>query len=120
MSVADEVLCDHPLFGDYRGETHQTHSLEPVFPGATYEITASGRLELLECTYEDRSDHNAEGLARLAGSMTPVFTDERSDLGYHGCLAFKVLAAPSSQMGHWLALSQRIRCPGDVSADERN
>jgi len=87
MSVFDEVLCDHPLFGDHRGETHQTHSLEPVSPGTTYEITVSGRLVLLECTYEDRSDPNAAGLARLAGSLTPVFTGERRDLNYHGWVA---------------------------------
>jgi hypothetical protein len=87
MSVFDEVLCNNPIFGDHRGETHQTHSLESVFPGTTYEITVSGRLVLLECTYEDRSDPNAEGLARLAGSLTPVFTGERRDLDYHGWVA---------------------------------
>jgi len=38
------VLCNHSLFGQRIGETHQTHSLEPVFPEATYEIAASGRL----------------------------------------------------------------------------
>ena len=86
MSLLDEVLCNHPLFGEHRGERHQTHSVEPVFPGATYEITAAGRLELLECTYEDRSDPNAEGWARLAGCLTPVFTGERRDLNYHGWL----------------------------------
>lgn len=87
MSVYDEVLCNHPLFGEHRGETHQTHDLDSVFPATTYEITVSGRLELLECTYEDRSDPNAEGWALLAGALTPVFTGERRDLNYHGWLA---------------------------------
>ena len=86
MSVSDEVLCNDSLFGQRKGEMHQTQSLGPVFPGATYEIAASRRLELLVCTYEDRSDPEAEGLARLAGSLTPIFTGERQDLNYHGCL----------------------------------
>lgn len=52
MSVSEEVLCNHPLFGEHRGETHRTHSLGSVSPGDTYEITASGRLKLLECTHD--------------------------------------------------------------------
>jgi hypothetical protein len=55
MSVTGEILCNHALLGAHRGEIHQTQSLRPVFPGAAYEITARGWLELLVCTYEDRS-----------------------------------------------------------------
>jgi hypothetical protein len=86
MGMFDEVLCNNELFGEHRGETHQTKDLDPVFPGSTYEITPSGSLELLECTFEDRSDPNAQGFGRFAGSVTPVFTGERRDLNYHGWL----------------------------------
>jgi hypothetical protein len=86
MSVSDQVLCNHPLFGEHSGETFQTGSLDAVFPGAMYEITALGRLELLVCNYEDRSDPDAEGIARFLGALTQVFTGERRDLGYHGWL----------------------------------
>jgi hypothetical protein len=45
-------------------------------------------LELLECTYEDRSDPNASGILRLAGMLTPVFTGQRFDIGLHGWVEF--------------------------------
>jgi hypothetical protein len=88
MGVLDDVLCNNDLFGDHKGETHCTQSLHPVFPGSTYEITPAGRLELLECTYEDRSDPNAPRWLRLVGMMTPVFTGRRSDVALHGCVEF--------------------------------
>lgn len=86
--ILDDVLCNNDLFGDHKGETHCTKSLDPVFPGSTYEITPAGRLELLECTYEDRSDPNASGCLRLVGIMTPVFTGRRSDIDLHGWVEF--------------------------------
>ena len=82
----DDVLCNNDLFGKHRGEKHQTKNLNPSVPGDTYEITSSGRLELLESTFEDRSDPNAQGLERLFGFMTPVLTGNRRDLNYHGWL----------------------------------
>jgi hypothetical protein len=82
----DEVLCNHQLFGDHRGRTYQTDSLNAVFPGATYEITASERLELQVCNYEDHSDPTAEGIAGLFGALTPVFTGGRCDVNFHGWL----------------------------------
>ena len=88
MGVLDDVLCNNDLFGDHKGETHYTQSLHPVFPGSTYEITLAGRLELLECTYEDRSDPNALVCLRLGGMMTPVFTGRRSDVALHGWVEF--------------------------------
>lgn len=88
MGVLDDVLCNNDLFGDHKGETHSTQSLHPFFPGSTYEITPSGRLELLECNYEDRSNPNATGLQRFFGMMTPVFTGQRSDVALHGWLDF--------------------------------
>lgn len=119
MSVPDEVLCNHLLFGKHRGEIHQTHSLGPVFPGATYEITASGRLELLVCTYEDRSDPNAEGWARLAGSLTPVFTGERHDLNYHGWLSLPSLGRAKFTDGSLVGFEPETSCPGDDVVNER-
>ena len=88
MGVPDDVLCNNDLFGDHKGDTQCTHSLHPVFPGSTYEITPAGRLELLECTYEDRSDPSASGCLRLGGMMTPVFTGQRSDVALHGWVEF--------------------------------
>ncbi len=88
MGVLDDVLCNNDLFGDHKGEMHYTQCLNSVFPGSTYEITTAGRLELLECTYEDRSDPNATGFLRLGGMMTPVFTGRRSDVALHGWVEF--------------------------------
>lgn len=88
MGVVDEVLCNNDMFGKHKGETHYTRSLDSVFPGSTYEITPAGRLELLECTYEDRSDPNAQGCERLIGSLTPVFNGKRLDIGLHGWINF--------------------------------
>jgi hypothetical protein len=47
MGVLDDVLCNHDLYRDHKGETHCTQSLHPVFPESTYEITPMGRMELL-------------------------------------------------------------------------
>lgn len=88
MGVLNDVLCNNDLFGKHKGETHYTANLGLVFPGATYEITPAGRLELLECTYEDRSDPTAPGWGRFIGVMTPVFTGQRSDTGLHGWVEF--------------------------------
>lgn len=84
MGVADDIICNSHLFGSHKGERHQTQSLGSILPGSNYEITPSGRLELLECTYEDRSDPSRKGIARLFGAMTPVFTGPRRDTDYHG------------------------------------
>ena len=94
MGMYDNVLCNNDLFGKHRGETHQTTSLDPAFPGDTYEITSLGRLELLEARFEDRSDPNAQGLGRFAGSVTPVFTGNRRDLNYHGWLELSSFGRP--------------------------
>lgn len=56
MGVFDDVRCNNDLFGKHKSETHPTRSLDPVFPGSTYEITPSGRMELLVCTYDDRGE----------------------------------------------------------------
>jgi hypothetical protein len=120
MSLADEVVCNHSLFGEHRGETHQTHDLDSVFPGPTYEITVSGRLELLECTYEDRSDHDAEGWTRLEGSLIPVFTGERRDLNYQGWLAFTGLGRAKFTDGSLVGFEPETRSAGYAPANERN
>lgn len=123
MSVYDEVVCNHPIFGDNRGEVYQTHSLGPVFPGASYEITSWGRPELLECTYEDRSDRNADGWARLAGAMTPVYTGKRRDLNYHGWLDLSPLGRAKFTDGQLIPLeawsgerTQRSSIPESIYA----
>ncbi len=88
MGSLDDVLCNNDLFGKHKGETHHTQSLDPVFPGSLYEITPAGRLELLECTYEDHSDPHGPIWLRLGGMMTPVFTGKRSDMAHHGWVEF--------------------------------
>lgn len=84
MGVFDNVLCNNDLFGTHKGETHQTKDLNPT--GAAYEITPSGRLEQFECSYEERSNPDAQGWKHLIGSVTPVFTGGRQDVNYHGWL----------------------------------
>lgn len=84
-----EVQCNHELFGEHKGEKHETSSLSDFGSlGEFYEITAAGCLELLECTFEDRSDRNATGWKRLRGAATPVFTGKRQDRRFHGWLEF--------------------------------
>lgn len=93
MGMFDEVLCNNDLFGKHKGERHQTTDLTSL--GCTfelYEITPSGRLELLEYTIEDRSDPTAQGWARLRGAMsTTVYTGGRRDVNYHGWLGLSCL-----------------------------
>lgn len=87
MGMFDEVLCNHGLFGEHKGEKHQTKSLDWM-GGALelYEITDSGRLEFLDYEVEDHSDPNAQGVARNWGRFTKVFTGKRRDMNYHGWL----------------------------------
>jgi hypothetical protein len=83
----DEVLSNHELSGVHGEKTHQTKNL--YWLGGLldqYEITPSGRLEFLEYTLEDRSDPNAQGLHRLFGLMTGIFTGGHRDLHCHGWL----------------------------------
>lgn len=89
MGVKAEVLCNHGLFGEHKGEKHETSSFSDLMGlGEFYEITPAGRLELLECSFEDRSDPNAKGWERLGGAATPVFTGRRQDRCFHGWLEF--------------------------------
>jgi hypothetical protein len=87
MGMFDEVLCNHDLFSEHKGEKHQTKSLD-LMGGALelYEITPSGRLEFLDYEVEDHSDPDAQGTARLRGLFTKVFTGKRRDMNYHGWL----------------------------------
>lgn len=84
----DEVLCNHDLFGEHKGETHQTKDLGSFLDD--YEITPAGRLEFLEYRIEDRSDPNAIGVLRLVGSLTRIFTGKRRDMDYEGWLHLSV------------------------------
>jgi len=81
------VVCNHELFGLHRGETHQTKDLHWLGGHLDkYEITPSGRLEFLEYITEDRNDPNAQGIDRVAGKMTTIYSGGRRDLSYHGWL----------------------------------
>lgn len=87
MGLFDSVVCNHELFGPHRGETHQTKDLHWLGGHLDkYEITPYGRLEFLEYITEDRSDPNAQGIDRLAGTMATIYTGGRRDLNYHGWL----------------------------------
>ncbi len=126
MGALDYVLCNSDLFGEHKGETHHTESLDPVFPGSTYEITPAGRLELLECTYEDRSDPTAPGWEQFIGIMTPVFTGQRSDTGLHGWVDFLAFGRAKFTDGTMVAfepaleLSNREDTTGTPSALSRD
>jgi hypothetical protein len=114
VKIPDAVRCNHSLFGKHRGATHETNSFDSVFPGATYEITATGRLELLVCTYEDRSDPNAQGWKRLTGILTPVFTGERRDLNYHGWLVLTGFGRAKFTDGTLVDVEPETRDSGEV------
>ena len=107
MSALDDVICSNDLFGIHKGETWLTESLGSAFPGSTYEITPSGRLELLECRYEDHSDPNATGWAALFGAMTPVFTGARRDLNFHGWLDLTPLGRAKFTDGNLVVFEPR-------------
>jgi hypothetical protein len=87
MGMFDEVVCNHELFGEHRGEKHQTKDLHWL-GGALdlYEITPLGRLEFVEYTVEDRGKPGPMGVDRLFGSMTTVLAGARRDVNYHGWL----------------------------------
>jgi hypothetical protein len=89
MGLFDEVLCNHDLFGEHKGERQRMKSMNP-FSGAgareQYEITPSGRLEFLEYVVEDHSDSTSEGLDLLSKKFTMVLTGKRRDMNYHGSL----------------------------------
>jgi hypothetical protein len=88
LGMFDQVLCNHDLFGEHKGETHQTKDLGSFLDD--YEITPAGRLEFLEYRIEDRSDPNAKGVLRLVGSLTRIFTGKRRDVNYDGWLHLSV------------------------------
>jgi len=122
MGLFDEVRCNHELSGVHKGETQQTKDLN-WFGGALeeYEITSSGRLEFLEYTVEDRGDPNREGLARLAGSMTRVFTGGRRDLNYHGWLDLSGFGRAKFTDGMLVAFELEQNQPsGSEDLDEEN
>jgi len=100
MGVKAEVQCNPELFGEHQGEKHETSSFSDFGSLCEfYEITPAGRLELVECTFEDRSDRNATGWERLRGAATPVFTGKRKDRRFHGWLEFPGFGAPNSRTG---------------------
>ena len=107
MSLMDEVLCDHELFADHRGEAYQTDSLNAVFPGAKFEITASGRLELLVCEYEDHSDPNAVGFASLFGPYLRVSGATSTSMAGSNLAALDARSLPTEL---WWRLCSSPRC----------
>ena len=120
MGMFDEVQCNHELFGEHKGETHQTKKLHWL--GGLlekYEITPSGRLEFLEYTTEDRSDPTLKGIARWGGSMTVVFTGGRRDLNYHGWLYLSCFGSAKFTDGTMIAFEPEPDQPRkSVAPDE--
>ena len=114
MGMFDEVLCNHELFGEHKGETHQTKGLHWL--GGLlekYEITPSGRLEFLEYTTEDRSDPTLKGIARWGGSRTMAFTGGRRDLDYHGWLYLSCFGRAKFTDGTMIAFESELDQPGE-------
>ena len=72
MGIYDNIHCEYPLPGldDPTKIEFQTKSLDTFFDN--YRITAEGKLEIEEYDVEDRSDPNAEGIAKLFGCMTRI------------------------------------------------
>ena len=119
MGIVDDVLCNHDLFGKHKGETHCTQSLHPRFPGSTYEITPAGRLELLECTYEDRSDPHGPLWMRLGGMLTQVFTGKRSDVELHGWVEFPGFGRAKFTDGTMVAFDPAVELSKGAPVKER-
>ena len=120
MGMFDEVLCNHELFGEHKGETHQTKDLHWL--GGLleeYEITPLGRLELLEYTTEDRSDPTLKGIARWGRSMTMVFTSDRRDLNYHGWLYLSCFGRAKFTDGTMIAFESEPDQPGESGNPDR-
>lgn len=118
MGMFDEVLCNHALFGAHKGETHQTRDLHPLGGMLEqYEITAAGRLELLEYTIQDRSDPTREGVERLFGSMTTVFTGGRRDLNYRGWLNLEGIGRAKFTDGTMVGLEPELERSQHESRD---
>jgi hypothetical protein len=113
MGMFDEVICNNDLFGESnKGKTHQTKDLHDC--GGLldlYEITPSGRLEFLEYTTEDRSDPNAQGIARWAGSMARVYTGGHRDLNYHGWLYLSCFGRAKFTEGTMVAFEPEPKRP---------
>lgn len=109
MGMYDEVLCSHELFGMHKGETHRTASLRP-FGGRVeqYEITSSGRLELLEYAVDHQSNLGDEGRAGLRAAMTMAHIGGRRDLNYHGCLVFDGIGRARFMDGMMVALESEF------------
>jgi len=113
------VLCNHELFGEHKGETYQTkdlHDCGGLFE--LYEIAPSGRLEFLVYAVEDRSDPNAQGIARWAGSMTRVYTGGRRDLNYHGWLYLSCFGRAKFTEGTMVAFEPEPKWPIDSEDPE--
>lgn len=87
MGMFDTVICECPLpDSPPEGIWWQTKDFD--CPGMEdYKITTEGRLLHELVRYEDHSDPNAEGLARLRGMMTPI-REGWEDLSFHGVLNF--------------------------------
>lgn len=72
MGMFDTLRCDYPLpaRAQVQDLSFQTKSLDCLM--LNYQVRADGTLWVEDFDIEDRSDPNAEGLARLAGMMTPT------------------------------------------------
>jgi hypothetical protein len=90
MGMFDYIRCEAPLpVPGFDGREFQTKDT-PAQYCERYCIRADGTLWYEDCDYEDRSDPNAEGLAALFGSMTPVnprweqVTDFTGEICFYG------------------------------------
>jgi hypothetical protein len=71
MGLFDTITCKYPLpLPQFQGADFQTKDLECQMD--CYEIREDGTLWMQKYEIEDRSDPNAEGIARLCGMLSRV------------------------------------------------
>ena len=87
MSMFDYLKCEYPLgHAEAQEFAFQTKSLDNLMN--TFRIDKEGSLWMEEYDVEDHSDPNAEGIARLAGSMARVNTREVPMADFTGEIEF--------------------------------
>ena len=113
MGMFDYLRCEAPLpvppevtADEARGFEYQTKDLVNALDRFT--ITADGKLIGEEYEIEDRSDPNAEGLARLIGCMTKVNERKKPWDDFTGEVCFYAHYGQKNDCGwgiHWIEFS---------------
>jgi len=99
MGMYDQVKCfaDLPLLGA-NSWTYQSKDTPSQFLD-DFKICEDGKLWMEEYDTEDRSDPNAEGILRLAGSMAKIHKGWKWLKNFSGQLSFYTSYGPPGQNG---------------------